>query len=448
MKNNQKIRTLLLVSAIGSFYFGAVAHAATASRLGEDLTPMGAERAGNAEGTIPAWTGGLSKDENAVDPESGYKNPFAGETPIFTITADNLEKYKENLSDGQVAMLKRYPDTWKLPVYPTHRSASYPQEIYDAVRSNVDTASLENDGNSVSGVNFVTPFPIAENAKELMWNHLMRYRGRAVEHTLAGLTSYGDDSFKVTKNKFTYLFNKDVTSEEGGKILFYYLLETLLPAREAGTLVLVHDTVDPLGAPRQSWLYSPGQRRVRRAPTVVYDTPTAGGMITVDDSDVFSGAMDRYDWELVGKKELYVPYNNYELASKQLGYSDIMDANHINPELARHELHRVWHVRAKLKPDARHIYAQRDFYLDEDTYQIVLADSRDVRGELWRVSSIYTINFYDQPLLWSVAQVVNDLVSGRYIALGMSNEEDPYDFSPGVEPQDFTPSDLRRSGFR
>ena len=82
---------------------------------------------------------------------------------------------------------------------------------------------------------------------------------------------------------------------------------------------------------------------------------------------MFNGAPDRYDWKLIGKKELYIPYNAYRLDSPQLKYSDIIKPGHINRDLTRYELHRVWEVEATLKTGERHIYAKRHFFIDEDT---------------------------------------------------------------------------------
>src|SRR5512135_2794378 len=98
------------------------------ARLNSDLTPVGAERAGNADGSIPAWTGGLAKTP-PVDRKVGYVDPFAADTPLYTITAKNAEQYKDLLSNGHLALLKRDAKTFKMDVYPTRRSAAYPEEV-------------------------------------------------------------------------------------------------------------------------------------------------------------------------------------------------------------------------------------------------------------------------------------------------------------------------------
>ena len=423
-----------------------------AARLDKDLTPLGAERAGNAAGTIPAWDGGLAQSNGAIDPSQGYKDPYAADKPLFTITAANAEQYRAHLSPGQLAMLKRFPDTWKLPVYPTQRSASYSQRIYDAVKGNAQTATLIENGNGIADFKLATPFPIPQSGLEVLWNHLVRYRGDSVKRHYAQAVPQANGDYFITKIEDLFLFNQAAgdASQENGNVLFYFRQSVLAPARLAGTELLVHETVNQVKEPRLAWLYASGQRRVRRTPNVAYDSPgtASDGMRTTDNFDMFSGAPDKYDWQLVGKQELYVPYNNYRFASKANKYADIVKPGHVNPDLLRYELHRVWHVRANLKEGMRHQYKQRDFYFDEDSYQIVVVDHYDNRDKLWRVGESYTINYYDQPLLWTKGDAVYDLISGRYVIGILSNEEPAEKFSIPLKPTDFTPAQLRRDSLR
>lgn len=420
------------------------------SQLGQELTPLGAEKSGNSEGTIPEWAGGLPRSTDGVNQDRGYRNPFKSDEPLFVIDASNYKEYKSNLTTGQIEMLKRYPETWKLKVFPTRRSASYPEKVYSAAKKNADDAELLNSGNTVSNVSLAYPFPVPDNGMEVMWNHIMRYRGDSVERNVSNIRVNADGDYSINSAKVMYLFNDLFGDNQGddGNVLFYSSFQTTAPARKAGEMVLVHDTIDPINEARQSWIYFPGQRRVRRAPTVGYDTPTGQGMMTVDDVDMFNGALDRYKWELVSKKEIFVPYNNYDFASKDISYSDIVMPNHVNPELLRYELHRVWHVRAKLKAGRSHIYSQREFYVDEDTFQVLIAESYDSRGKLWRVGEAYTINYYDQPLVWDVGMAFYDLNSGGYFLENLANEEQLIDFSIEVSPRDFSPGRLRQRGVR
>jgi hypothetical protein len=172
-------------------------------------------------------------------------------------------------------------------------------------------------------------------------------------------------------------------------------------------------------------------------------------MRTTDNFDMFNGAPDRYNWELVGKKEMYIPYNSYKLLDRDLDYDQIIKAGHIEQNYTRYELHRVWQVRATLKDGERHIYAERDFYFDEDTWQAAVIDHYDGRGELWRVAEAHALQFYDQNVPWYAIETLYDLLSGRYLVLGLTNEEsNPYTFGVERASREYTPSALRRAGVR
>jgi hypothetical protein len=237
---------------------------------------------------------------------------------------------------------------------------------------------------------------------------------------------------------------------EKDNVLFLFKQWVTSPARLAGTALLVHETLDQVAKPRQAWTYNTGQQRVRRAPNVAYDAPgtASDNLRTTDDFDMFNGAPDRYDWKLIGKKEMYIPYNSYKLHSDKVKYDDIVKAGHLNPELVRWELHRVWHVQATLKDGVRHIYKKREFFIDEDSWQIGVTDIYDDAGNLWRVGNAYALNYYDIPVQWSTLEVFHDLKARRYLAVGLDNEDQPYDFNAKRTEEDFTPDALRRSGRR
>ena len=235
-------------------------------------------------------------------------------------------------------------------------------------------------------------------------------------------------------------------------ILFYYLSFVKSPARLAGGAVLVHETLDQAKDMRQAWAYNAGQRRVRRAPNLSYDAPIAAseGIRTADSTDIYNGNPDRYDWKLIGKKEIYIPYNNYKVNHPSVSYKELLQAGHINPAFTRNELHRVWVVEGTLRSGARHVYAKRRFYLDEDSWQIVLTDEYDSRGELWKVSMAYLKSYYELPAIWTVLDVYCDLQGRRYHVQNLDNEESStIDYSQKV-PDDsyFKPAALRRRGVR
>src|SRR5690606_2383165 len=282
------------------------------------------------------------------------------DTAKFTITAQNYEQYQDNLTPGQIAMLKRYPDTHALPIFETRRSAAMPQHIYDAAQRNATRTNLVRDGNGLENLDTAVAFPIPQNGLEAIWNHITRYRGGSARRVVAQATPQVNGNYSLVKFVDEVVYTdtlSDYSPDKPGNVLSYFKQQVTEPSRLAGNVLLVHETLDQVKEPRMAWIYNAGQRRVRRAPQVAYDGPgtAADGLRTSDNLDMFNGAPDRYEWKLVGKKELYIPYNSYRLDSPQFKYSDIVKAGHINQDLARYELHRVWEVEATLKSGQRHI---------------------------------------------------------------------------------------------
>jgi hypothetical protein len=307
----------------------------------------------------------------------GWRVPFAEDRELFRITAANLEEHRDKLSDGQVALLKRYPDSYYLPIFPCRRIATYPGEVLDRVKLAAAEVRMVPSGNGLMNLNASTvPFPFPDSALEVIWNHITRYRGGSIQRTY-----------------------------------------TQIPVQANGA----------------------------------YDGPgrASDGLRTSDDLDSYNGAPDRYDWTLHGKREMYVAMNSYRLNSRELDYKDIIMPGHINPAHTRYELHRVWVVEATLKAGERHIYGRRMFYLDEDSWSIVLKDQYDGRGELWRISQAHGIYHYDAMVPWG-AEVQNDMQSGRYLVTGLDNEVNgrAYVWNLEARASEFTPAALRRSGRR
>jgi hypothetical protein len=426
-----------------------------AAKLGSSLTPFGAEKAGNAAGTIPAWTGGITQ------PPAGYKSgqhhpdPFPQDKPLFTITKANLDQYKANLTPGQIALFNAYPNSFQMPIYQTRRSGSAPQWVYDNSVKNATGAKLLDGGNGFSDAYGGIPFPIPQNGVEALWNHVVRYRGNYIVRRASEVAVQRNGDYSLVTSQQEALFkyyNPKGSYADLNNVLFFYLSFTKSPARLAGGATLVHETLDQVQEPRQAWGYNAGQRRVRRAPNLAYDTPIAAadGLRTADDTDMFNGAPDRYDWKLVGKKEIYIPYNNYKVTSPEVKYDDLLQPGHLNPAVTRNELHRVWVVEGTLKSGARHIYSKRTLFLDEDSWQAAVVDQYDGRGELWRVSVAYLKNYYDLPTTWSALDVFHDLQARRYHVQNLDNEEPTtIDFTQAT-PDDgyFKPSALRRRGTR
>jgi hypothetical protein len=245
-------------------------------------------------------------------------------------------------------------------------------------------------------------------------------------------------------------YQEGATIDSIDNLLAKFTREITTPPQMAGNVLLVYESLNQVVQPRKVWIYNPGQRRVIRAPNVAYDSPSGGtdGMHVSDMTDMFNGALDRFDWELVGKKEMYVPYNSYRIHSKDLANKDLVLAGHLEPDYLRYELHRVWVVEAKLRSGAHHINPRRTYYLDEDSYQILMVDHYDDSGDLWRYSEAHPINFYEVPAFTSTTEVHYDLQKGRYAAFRLDPDQPMPPFNVEMDANDFTPQSLRRRGRR
>jgi hypothetical protein len=428
-----------------------------AAKLGAELTPLGAEKAGNADGSIPEWTGGIKSPADAGVPNyktgQHHPDPFANDKPVFTITPENMGQYAAKLTEGHKKLLSTYKD-YKMLVYPTRRSAAFPQRIYDATKRVATTANLAPGGNGVTGAVEGIPFPIPKQGVEVFWNHVLRYRADTAQRSIGQAPVTAGGAYTLVKFRDEFLFQYSVqgmTEQALDNVIAFFIQETTAPARYVGEILLVHETLDQSKENRRAWVYNPGQRRVRRAPNVAFDNPgtNAENLRTSDQYDMYNGSPERYDWKLIGKKEIYVPYNSYKLHSNTVKYSDLLQKNHINQDLARYELHRVWVVDSTLKPGTSHLYSRRTLYVDEDSWQILAVDCYDRRGELFRVQEGHVINYYELPNLWTTLELVMDLSNGRYLALGLQNEEPKsYDFTIKRTPSDYQPNVLQRRGVR
>ena len=424
---------------------------AQAPGAGPGLTAMGAVRAGNAEGTIPTWTGGLTAAPGQH--QGNYLgDPFAGEKPLFRITAQNVDRYADKLAAGTVAMIRTLHNYY-VDVYPTHRTAAAPQFVYDNVIANVARAHLVHDGQGVEGAQVGAPFPMPHNGSEAMWNELLRWRGTQVVRTTNNVisTPTGDYSIQRWHEDILLPYNT-LGFNNAHQWDAMFRQQVLSPPRDAGLMLLVINHENPYDEAREAWSYTPGERRVRRAPEIDYDTPLTDtdGLETVDDYDLFNGALDRYDWTLVGRREMYVPYNTYKIQDPALHYADLITREAVKPDYVRFELHRVWVVDAKLKADFRHIYTRRTLYLDEDSWCPLISDRYDGRGQLWRTAMAFPIQEPNAQIFLPDGYEYVDLYQHRYLVQGLHNQEAvaPAYNTSTLTPRDFTAEALRRLGLR
>ncbi|MDY6828545.1 MAG: DUF1329 domain-containing protein [Pseudomonadota bacterium] len=459
MSTRQKTAVGLIASVLATSGAMAKVSPEEAAVLGSPSTTyIGAERAGNADGSIPAWDGGFKDEWIPSGWESGeyYPNPFPNDEVLFTINASNYTQYKDRLTPGQIAMIEAYPDTFYMNVYPSRRTAKVPDSVKESIIWNATNTELANEGQGMVNFREVTPFPIpsGEDAGiQAIWNHIVRWRGGiGVLQREAAFAPQVDGSGTKISISVDFYFNPEVgqAGSDYENVIFFYISEVTAPSRLAGEITLLHETVDQSTEPRLVWQYSPGQRRVRRAPDVGFDYPSSAGdgMTVADQVDGYNGSPERYDWKLLGKREVYIPYNSYEMNQPDVTYDMLLQRGHIDQEYQRYELHRVYEVEATLKPNQRHVYERRVMFLDEDTWQVTLHDMYDGKGQLWRTMEVPMTYFWDVTAPWLQAYMSYDLLAKRYYIRGLVNEEQPYVFTTEFDIKDFTPSALRRRGRR
>jgi hypothetical protein len=422
------------------------------ARLQKDLTPLGSERAGNADGSIPAWTGGLSSPPAGIGYEKGkhLPDPFAADKPLFRVSGSNAGDYDAFITRGQKALMERH-ETYFMDIYPSRRSCAHPEHVYKAAVRNAEVGELVSDGNGVANAIMASPFPIPNNGLEIVWNHTLRYRGYKLQREFTAIpVNQNGDYYEITVHDDAILRWSDPqknNAEELDNISILYLLQTKAPARSAGYVVLVQESLNMSVEARRAWTYSPGTRRVRRAPTIAYDNPgtNSDGITTSDSFGGFNGAPDRFDWTMRGRSEKFIAYNNFRRVLTP--YAEVVGKKHINQDVMRYEKHRVWEVEGNLKDNFRHVYARRVFYIDEDTKGIVATEIYDGRGDLWRVQELGGGVQYELPLCGNSGDTVYDLMVGRYLMLGLINEEKPINFDANhLDANRYTPANIRRLG--
>ena len=416
---------VLALSALATTAAQAAVSPDEAKQLGATLTAVGAEKAGNKDGTIPEYTGGIKPPSDFKAGSTFRPDPFASEKARLVITGKDLAPQADKLTEGTKELLKRYP-SMRVDVYPTHRTVAVPQRVTDNTIKNATGAKTVEGGVALENVVAGYPFPIPKTGAEAIWNHLLRYSGLGYDGSRYenwNVDAAGVPTLAVSADAFWAwpIYDPKKTGMISGTEPFWYnKLLYVGPARRNGEALLIVDAVNPLKQPRKAWQYLPGQRRVKLAPDLAYDTPNPGsaGAGTYDDVSVLNGAIDRYEWKLVGKKEMYVPYSNYRLTYHK-NAADITTAHHLNPDLVRWELHRVWVVEATLKPEKRHIYSKRVFYLDEDSWTALASDQYDARGQLYRSSFAFQSYSYDVQAPFGDTFAIYDFNSGAYNITGL-----------------------------
>jgi hypothetical protein len=448
-----RIQSTLLTFAVAAAAAGLAQAAVSpdeAKKLGVSLTAVGADKAGNKDGTIPEYAGGLTVAPAGYKAGDGIRpNPFAGEKPRLVIDGKNAAQHADKLTEGTKALLQKYP-SFRVDVYPTHRTVAFPKFVTDNTAKNATRAKTENDGRSMDGAHAGFPFPIPKTGYEAMWNHLVRFNGQSYESKYrnlnvdaSGRTTLATEGISVQEYPFWE------PAKTAADTYWRIKLTYTGPARRAGEAMLLVDPLDIGQKDRRAWSYLPGQRRVKVAPDLSHDTPNPGtaGATTFDDTFIFNGSMDRFDFKLAGKKEMIVPYNNYA-AVYQAKQDDLLKPNHLNPDLVRWELHRVWVVEATLRDGKRHVYSKRTFYLDEDSWAALASDEYDARGQLYRAGFAYMAPSYDLPAPYTDMFGHYDLVARIYSLTGFIAETGGLRHTKALSDREWSADALAGAGIR
>lgn len=435
----------------------AAVSASEASKLGTSLTKFGAEAAASADGSIPAYTGGITAMTGLPTGSTPghYIDPFASDRPLLKVTASNFSQYASQISAGVAELLHRFPNEFHLDVYPTHRTASYPAWVLKNTVANATRAELVGDGDGVKHAFGGIPFPIPQSGHEVMWNDLLGYHSASCRNRYQSYLRDASGAVILTGglDDITAVPYYDPTASSlDGPYYEYYLLHQHEPPAEAGVNILFEFTTNFNNRDNSVFFYSPGTRRSRLAPESKYDTPiaNAGGAQDYDEVTLFSGQQDKFDFKLVGKREMIVPYNDYGADDTTIQAS--IGLHTTNPAVSRWERHRLWVVDATLKPSERHIFSRWTFYVDEDSWQILMSEAYDHAGRLYRVSIFHPFQNYTEGDATNVAGdfTIYDLNRGSFLTQGArTNPGDYYTCSTKMPRlSEFTPQTMAAEGIR
>lgn len=441
----KRLAAVLGLALIPAFPLLAKAPADQIARLGKDLTPIGAEAAASKDGAVPAWT--PAKQSGKLSGEYASDPTIEAEKSIYTVTGADLAKYADKLSEGHKYLLKTFP-SYKMNVYPSHRTVAWPEFIYASTKVNAEKCELigtDDPNNCQQGF----PYPIPQTGAEVIWNHRIKWRGDTVRRNNDQMNVDASGKYQLAQLvedvSFLYANEKNPVPLTNGKGLFlYYLSKIVAPPRTAGTMILVNESGGTGATGRAAWLYAPALKRIRRAPAVCCDNPYEGsdGQQFYDQVDMFNGVLERYTWKLVGKRQMIVPYNNFKASRTK--YDELARPNHLNVDVPRYENHRVWVVEATLKPGERHTYAKRVFYVDEDSWSILMVDCYDAQGGLFNFQEGMATPQYNVLTHFTVPEIIYHFDSGRYFVTALQAQGKPNDYSVKYPEGFFTDSAVQQ----
>ena len=397
------------------------ASAADASLLQTTLTPWGAVRAGNADGSIPAWTGGYTTIPAGFQNGDVIGELFPDEQPILTIDASNVSQHADKLAEGTVAMINKYG--FSLLVYPSHRTHALPQKVIDCIAANVGRAGPVAQGyrfgfqGGFGGI----PFPILDPDPNIAgyqaaYNANCQFKGFATKLPFDGWSVNSGQLSIAFAAVYTqrYPYYQATSLEDFNGIIFQTNVTYTGPANLVGQALIGQSYTDAALHPQMFWQLLNGEGRVRRAPEIAFDTPasTTNDVANYDELYGFNGSLERYDWKYLGLKEIYIPYNNNKYLTTPPQPAHL--AHFIDPKITRFELHRCHVVEATLHPGERNVDARRVLYIDEDTSAVQLADMWDGAGNLSKTYFGLVICRPDVPCTYDIGGMNHNLQTGDY----------------------------------
>ena len=391
--------------------------------LAEDLTPEGGDRAAGKDGAVPAYTGKQSPDagwEWGKVRADFWKHK--NEKPLYSIDASNVDKYAAQLTPGQIALVKQKKG-YRMDVYPSHRECQVPDFVAQNSKANLTAAKLDSTGEQLQTAVFPgVAFPQPKNGVEAILNYETRYRGEGIEwptdQTTVSSRPGGGESIDVVGPQVYYFPTGKVgktTPQDVDQLSNALFFKMQSPPALAGQAFVQRQYFNK---PSETFYYFPGQRRVRRMPAYTHDAPLIGfeNQYLVDEFNMFNGALDRFNWKLVGKKEMIVPYNVFGMYKFKDKLHDVAKPDGIAAGNRRYEMHRVWVVEATLKSSARHAASKKVLYLDEDSWLAVAGEDYDAQGQLWKVRESYSIPVWELGgTCDNQAWTQYDLTNGRYL---------------------------------
>jgi len=437
------VKSLLAASMLMTLAIDAQASVSSqeAAQLGTNLTLVGAEKAGNADGSIPPYSGGLITAPSSFKAGDTMRpDPYADEKPLLVINGKNVDQYKSLLSATSVALAKRFPG-YRIDVYPTHRTAALPQSVLNNSRRNATDAQSLEGGLAIDNVLPGVPFPIPKSGAEAMWNFLLRYQGVNIhsKYDSWNVDSAGVASLAITGEAFiSFPIYENLSKPFNNSDIYHQMkLSYTGPARRAGESIMLKNATNPLHFPGRAWQYLPAQRRVKQISVLAYDTPNPGT----------ARALELYDWTLVGKQEMIVPYNTYKLTYTRDAKS-LTTPNYLSPDFVRWEKHRVYVVEGNLKSGSKHIYQKRRFYLDEDSWAALASDQYDASGQLYRGSFAFLSQSYDQQVPDATPFMTYDLSRGSYNINGVVGPHGGIRYIEPLSTAQWVPESMAGAGVR